>query len=354
MLEKNDRVGKKLLRTGNGRCNLSNLRLSTHAYNHPDFTKPTLERFGCAELRAFFEGMGLWTVSDSEGRVYPYSDAAASVLDVLRLACAENGVTERCGFEAASLRPVSDGWVIASRGGEQMTADAVIVATGGGTALMEPLGHATVPFSPALCPIRTDTDAIRGLSGLRVRCRASLLENGREIAAETGELLFRDYGVSGVMVFDLSRFARAGQTLMLDLMPELSPDEAMEKLAARTAAFHGGADGLFTGIFRRRIAEAVIRRAGGTSPEALCRAVKQFRLHVRGLTDVAQAQGTKGGADVTAFGPDTLESRRRSGLYAVGEALDIDGRCGGYNLHWAFSSGIVAGEHAAGRTTDHG
>lgn len=346
ILEKNDRVGKKLLKTGNGRCNLTNRHVSPEGYNRPDFVKPVLRRFDCAGLRGLFGRLGLWTVSDSEGRVYPYSGSAASVLDVLRLASLTLGAEERCGFETVSIYVENGGFIVLGRGGERVKADAVIVAAGGGSMLLEPLGHATIPFQPALCPIRTETGPIRGLSGLRARCRAALCENGREIASETGELLFREYGVSGIPAFDLSRRAKPGQVLSLDFTPELSFGELLSDIEKRFAKNPNPVECL-TGTFRRRICEAVWRHANGTSIAALCRSIKDFRLPVLGLAETGLAQITRGGADVTQFDAKTLESQYVPGLYAVGEILDVDGRCGGYNLHWAFASGTVAGEHAA-------
>ena len=346
ILETNDRVGKKLLKTGNGRCNLTNTRLSAAGYNRPGFVAPTLAQYSCAGLRALFEGLGLWTVADAEGRVYPYSDAASSVLDVLRLAAAAGGAAERCSATVKTLAPQSGSFLIRLADGTALWADAVVVATGGGTALLEPLGHRTVLRAPALCPIRTETAQLRGLSGLRAHCRATLREGERELAFETGELLFRDYGVSGVLIFELSRRAEAGQTLSLDLAPEFSHGELLARLQKHAALGIAASEPLI-GILRRRIAQAVVRYAGSTAPEALCRALKDFRLPVLGLAETEQAQVTRGGADVGQLDAATLESRLYPGLYAAGETLDIDGRCGGYNLHWAFASGAIAGANAA-------
>lgn len=351
ILEKNGRVGKKLLTTGNGRCNMTNLAVSPNGYSQPGFVAGILSRFGCGELRGHFEKLGLWSRADAEGRVYPISDSSASVLDVLRRACAERGATERCGFEAVSVSASDGGFVVASRSGDAIGADAVIVATGGGATLLSQAGHPIVPFSPVLCPLATDIATIRGLSGLRRRCRATLTRGGTVLAEETGEVLFRDYGVSGITVFDLSRFASSGDELYLDLMPDM--DEALLSLRlAERASNHpdwAGAEFL-TGIFHKRVAQAILKAAGAADPDSLCRAIKHFRLQVTGTGDEKQAQVTRGGADISGFSPLTLESMLSAGLYAAGETLDIDGRCGGYNLHWAFASGFTAGEHAAGRS----
>ena len=344
--EKTNRVGKKILKTGNGRCNLSNHNVRPDAYNHPEFVTPALEQTDTPTLLEFFAQLGLWTVADSEGRIYPRSDTAASVLDVLRLGCAEAGAQEICSTEAVALRPEKGGWRLDLQNGESHHADAVIVATGGGTNLLKGLNHPTVPFSPVLCPLRTDVGPIRGLTGLRVKCRARLFQGRKPIADERGEILFRDYGVSGILALDLSRWAEPGQTLSLDLMPEMTEEVLLGKLWARMELGRSPEEFL-TGIFHRRVAEALVRLAGGTDPEDLARVIKDLRLEVLGPGDVNNAQVTRGGADVSAFDAYTMASLRYPGLYAVGEALDIDGRCGGYNLHWAFASGLAAGRSAA-------
>ena len=346
IFEQANRVGKKLLKTGNGRCNLSNTHVSPEHYNRPDFVEPTLREYFCEELLDFFGSLGLWTVTDEEGRVYPRSDTAASVLDVLRLGCEEMAVGERCSTEIASIEPQGHGFNLTARTGERLFADRVIVATGGGTSLLRPLGHKMVPFSPILCPLKTDTESIRGLTGLRCACRAELLRRGKSVYAEDGEILFRDFGVSGILALDLSRYALPGDTISLDLLPELSPDALTKKLSAQKALRRSDAD-LFTGIFHRRLGEAIARRAKSDDPAELARIIKDYRLSVLGPGDTQHAQVTRGGADTAEFDPETLESRRVPGLYAVGEALDIDGACGGYNLHWAFASGLRAGRSAA-------
>jgi len=344
ILEKANRVGKKLLRTGNGRCNLSNLHLSPEGYNRPDFVSPLLSKTDCGALLEYFSCLGLWTVADGEGRVYPRSDTAASVLDVLRLECARRGVKELCSVEVTAIRPRGGGLAVDTRENGVFTADRVVVAAGGGTALLRSLGHRLIPFSPALCPLRTETSPIRGLSGLRLKCRAALRRDGRTIHSEAGEILFRDFGVSGILALNLSRFAQKGDVLSLDLIPEMPEEELRARLDLRKAPDREESD-LLTGIFHRRVAEALFRSAGADSG-ALARRIKDYPIVVEGPGDVQNAQVTRGGAAVDDFDPLTLESRLYPGLYAVGEALDVDGPCGGYNLHWAFASGLAAGRSA--------
>ena len=346
ILEKANRVGKKLLKTGNGRCNLSNRNISPEGYNCPEFVATLLSRIGPRELLEWFAELGLWPCEDEEGRVYPRSDTASSVLDVLRLGCADVEAEEICSTEVTAILPRSEGgFRLLTRESGEFTADRVIVSAGGGTALLRPLGHRYVPFTPALCPLKTDTDPIRGLSGLRVKCAARLTRGGEEIAAEQGELLFRDHGVSGIMALDLSRVARPGDRLSLDLLPEADLHSLRTWIRSRRGLVNEERE-VLTGLFHRRVGEALLRRAGGDG-EKLCELIKDFPLTVEGLADTANAQVTRGGAELSAFDPLTLESRLIPGLYCVGEALDVDGRCGGFNLHWAFASGMAAGRSAA-------
>jgi predicted flavoprotein YhiN len=389
LLEADARVGRKILASGNGRCNLSNLSVSPTAFNRPDFVEPILGGHSCEAVRAFFAEMGLLTRADDEGRVYPVTNFAGSVLDVMRLECERLGVEVRCEFEARRLSTGdgAGGLKVRSLDGQIVHADSVVVATGGGSPLLSDVGHEMVERSAVLGPIRTEVEPIRGLSGVRVRCAATLLvgaenkgggvaddgrdgrddgdggrddgEGGRDrcaLATERGELLFRDYGVSGIMVFDLSRYLQDGCVMSIDLFPDTSRDELAvlvswrcESLGWRTA------ETFFAGMLHERVARAILRAAGVSLdtpayklPQSrLTDLLKDFRLKVVGIGDARQAQVTRGGASVAEFDQKTLASLRVDGLFAAGEVLDVDGRSGGFNLHWAWASGIVAGEAAA-------
>ncbi|TDB37828.1 MAG: aminoacetone oxidase family FAD-binding enzyme [Actinobacteria bacterium] len=357
VLEAAPRVGKKILVTGNGRCNLTNTAVAPAAYNQPAFVEPVLAEYNADAIRDFFGELGLLTYADDEGRVYPVSNAANSVLDVLRLECAHLGVAERCGFEVMGILEADGGFQVASRDGETISADAVVVTTGGGEgSLLSALGHGSVAPVPVLGPLTTELAPIRGLSGVRVRCAASLLDDaGEPVATERGELLFRDYGVSGIMIFDLSRALERGRTLSIDFFPDIASDAFAALIAKRCAELSWrSADTFFDGMLQSRVAIAVLRAAGidPKTPVAELRAVtlasllKDFRLAVTGRGDASQAQVTRGGAPVAEFDPRTLASRIAPGVFAAGEVLDVDGRCGGFNLHWAWASGIVAGQSA--------
>lgn len=357
VLEAGPRVGRKILASGNGRCNLSNTLVAPDTYNQPEFVGPVLAAHSCDDVRGFFGGLGLATYADEEGRVYPVSNVANSVLDVLRLECAHLGIEERTGFEVARLERAGDGFAVFSAGGERLEAESVVVATGGGSALLGELGHGSVPAVPVLGPIHTETRLVRRLSGIRVQCAATLLDGaGEPVATERGELLFRDYGVSGVMVFDLSRFLDCERVLSIDLVPG-TPSGELEALLAARAEMLGWrtAETFFDGLLHHTVGQVVLVAAGiepgatasGLPIARLAELLKDFRLDVVGGPEAKAAQVTRGGMPVGEVDPVTLESRLVTGLFVAGEVLDVDGRCGGFNLHWAWASGLVAGEGAA-------
>lgn len=364
VLEAGARAGRKILASGNGRCNLTNLSASPQAFNNPGFVEPVLGSYSCEAIRSFFGEMGLLTWADDEGRVYPVTNAAGSVLEVLRLECVHLGVEVRCDFEIGRVAeaPDSTGFEASSVGGETVRGDSVVVTTGGGGALLADIGHARVERVPVLGPVRTETGPIRGLSGVRVRCAATLLARahdglgGEPVTTERGELLFRDYGVSGIMVFDLSRYLDDGCVISIDLFPEVAARDLEAMIAQRCVDLPWrDADTFFAGMLHDRVARAILRAAGidphtpvkELPQDRLAALLKDFRLDVTGMGDAAQTQVTRGGASVEEFDPETMGSRLVDGLFAAGEVLDVDGRSGGYNLHWAWASGIVAGEGAA-------
>ena len=386
--EADERVGRSILATGNGRCNFSNARIDAGAYRNAAFVEAALgalaawweARAGLAPegtcgaagpdpVHAFFAGLGLVWREEGEGRLYPLANKATSVLDVLRAAAADFGVAEACGRRAVRLdvpdRP-GGRFHLRFADGTVGHADAVVLATGGRTArelLPEGIGFAAA--RPVLGPLRTATDVVRHLNNLRVRCAVTLAgPDGAPKAREAGELLFRDYGVSGIAVFNLSRFAEPGDRLLVDLLPQVPEDGCAAFLHARRRRLAFGdrplsREAFLRGMLLPAVARAVLEEAG-LAPGAplakrdvavLARALKAFPLEVRGIGDERQCQVRRGGADVAAFDPRTLEARAVPGLHVVGEALDVDAPCGGYNLHWAWASGMLAGRGAVARLT---
>ncbi len=366
VMEKLDRVGKKILATGNGRCNLLNLHALPADYNDPAFVGRVFAQYGVESDLCFFRSMGLLTTADAEGRVYPRSGAASSVLDVLRLECARLGVRFVCGEPASSIRRENDAFLV----NKTVRARAVIVACGckaspthgtdgSGYRLLEAFGHTCTALRPALVQLRTDPDFVRGLKGLRASVALTLKTSDGETHGSSGEALFTDYGLSGIAAMELSRYASDGGTLFIDFLPDM--DEAQAQAFLREAKARGTdapIEQLLLGALHSRIGQAALRETLHRKLTASCdtltddelqtlaKALKAFPLTVRGTKGFADAQVTAGGLDVTEF-TDTLGSKRAPGLFACGEILNIDGRCGGYNLTFAWSSGRLAGRSAA-------
>jgi len=336
VLERMPRAGKKILATGNGRCNISNRHAATHDYHNKHFAAPALQAFGAAECEAFFHALGLALWEDTEGRLYPRSNTAASVLDALRFGAQRAGVEIVCDEHAAQVVRTSDGFAVNGK----WHAQRVIIATGGcaapahgsdgsGFALLQSLGHAIVPPKPALVQLRCKSPVLPSLKGLRVRAAAKLTLHGEVLRATQGEILFTDDGLSGIAAMELSRDVQPGCLVELDLLPDYSH----EQLDALLAQWQAIAELPLAGLLPKRVAEAVAK--SGQSP-------KKNAFPVVGTREFAHAQVTAGGADVREFDPHTLQSRLVPGLFACGEVLDVHGGCGGFNLHWAWASGQLA------------
>lgn len=367
LLERQSRMGRKLLSTGNGRCNLSNTDLALSHYHgaQPDFCSYALRRFDTAWVQDFFRSLGLLTVCEDSGRIYPASDSANSVADVLRLHLeqAEN-VTIETGCEITALRRRKGRFFAESAAGS-FEADRVILCAGGmagarlggvelGYRLLSSFGHSRTALYPALVQLRTDTTYVRALKG--VRCQA-LVRSGQHQAC--GELQFTEYGVSGPVIFTLSRAVSTGEApsrLTLDLLPDTTQAVLCALLRTRCTSMPAlRAEDLLTGMLHNRLGRTLLRSCG-YSLEAPCgslddaalariaQAVKAFPLAVTGVMGMDAAQVTAGGIRTSEFDPETMQSRLCPGLYAAGEVLDIDGDCGGYNLQWAWASGRLAGE----------
>ena len=385
VLERCDRVGRKLLATGNGRCNLTNLRARASNYHSirpagAALAGEVLAGLPPPGLLAVFESLGLLWREEDEGRVYPRSGQAAAVLDVLRLACDRLGVETRCGQTVRDLKQTPDGFALSLAGGSAsaLSAGRVIVAAGGrasphlgsdggGYALLTALGHALTPCYPALVQLRCAREGLQALKGLRVQAEATLFVDGVPIRAEVGEVLFADYGLSGIAALSLARDvgpALAGGRaayVRLALLPGDDDGARASLVRRRRALFSGVPAGQFaTGMLPRRIGEALCRAAGippqfplgglaDTQADALAALLGDWRFPVTGLQPFDSAQVTAGGIDARDFHPSTMESRLVPGLYAAGEVLDVDGDCGGFNLHFAWASGLIAGRSAAQR-----
>ncbi|MDR1570325.1 MAG: aminoacetone oxidase family FAD-binding enzyme [Oscillospiraceae bacterium] len=368
-LEQHARVGKKLLATGNGRCNVMNAGAVDGRYNGDGagVAASMVGSAGARRLISYFEGIGLLLREEGERRVYPASGTANAVVDALRFRMDRVGVSVLCGWAVGSIRRERAGFTLNSLGGESIRADRVIVATGGragiagtdalGYELLARLGHPITSPRPALAPIRVAADSIRGLKGVRALASLALMDGERQIRAESGEIIFSDNSISGIPIMQCSRYISGGANwLRIDLLPEREAGAWRAWLEARAADDgHANAEALLRGLVHPRVALCLLRAAGAGADvraadapwRAIARLLRDWRIPVLGTADFSRAQVTAGGASLSAFNPDTLESKLIPGLFAAGEALDVDGDCGGFNLMWAWASGITVGTHIA-------
>ena len=371
LLERQARVGRKLQATGNGRCNLTNLHAAAGGYHGeaPDFAIPAIASFPPAETLNWFRGMGLFTVAEASGRVYPYSDQANSVVDALRFALEKPNITLRTSFEVQKLKKDGDLFIV-SNDEETISCDKLIIACGGlagtklggtmaGYKLLSKLGHRCTRLRPALVQLRCGWAGIAGLKGVRANCDVKIQKNGEQVAQSTGELQFTEYGLSGPVIFEVSRDVcqESGRwTAVMDFIPYCTFGELEQELHRRRQT-RLPVEELLTGILHNRLGRVLTKAAGikgGSSVKeltdeelkAVCQIVKGFELELTEPMGMDSAQVTAGGVKTEQFDPATMESRLVPGLYACGEVLDIDGDCGGYNLQWAWSSGRCAGLHA--------
>lgn len=370
LVERQSRIGRKLLATGNGRCNLTNTGAKAENYHGaaPEFALPALKAFPPKATLDFFHGLGLLTVEEYGGRVYPLSNSANSVLDVLRLALDRSGVEIRTACPVRELRRSAEGYLAICDEGN-IPAQQLIVACGGaagaklggvmdGYELLKPLGHKRTKLLPALVQLVTEPEYPRALKGVRADCALSLRQGLLELAQSRGEVQFTDNGISGPAAFDLSRAAAcAGEAarVHMNFLRQYTPDQVERLLKERCAAYPSLETAqLFTGMLHNRLGRMLVKYAGLQAAFPLScldtqalqqalRACTDFTLKLLGTEDFAAAQVTAGGIKTSGFNPDTLESWFMPGLFVCGELLDIDGDCGGYNLQWAWASGYLAG-----------
>ena len=375
VLERQARVGRKLQATGNGRCNLTNLHALEGGYHgsEPEFSRYALSQFPPEQTRKWFREMGLFTVAEPSGRVYPYSDQANSVVDVLRFALEQPNIRLLTDCEVTRVRRQNGGFLVEG-GGETMEFDRLVVACGGlagsklggtmaGYKLLRSLGHRCTKLRPALVQVKTGWHGISGLKGVRANCHAAIFCDGRLHRESEGEIQFTDFGLSGPVMYEITRDACQGSgewECRMDFLPQVCEEELKRELMRRTGT-NWMTDDLLTGILHNRLGRVLSQNAGIRSHfpiselseqeiDAVCRNVKEFSVSLTELLGMDAAQVTAGGIETGEFDPATMESRQVPGLFACGEVLDVDGDCGGYNLQWAWSSGILAGIHAGKET----
>ena len=370
LLERQQRAGRKLLATGNGRCNLTNTGAAIENYHGEsrDFAAPALDAFPPQAVLDFFRGLGLVTVEEYGGRVYPLSDSANSVLDVLRFHMEAKGVELKAAEPAREVKREKQGFTVVTDA-EHLHADKLIVACGGaagaklggvsdGYELLKMLGHKRTALYPSLVQLVTAPEYPRALKGVRADCALCLYAGKSLLAESRGELQFIETGVSGPAVFDLSRAAATGGKglpLAADFLRDYDEAVLLALLKQRRETLPSlPAGDMLTGMVHNRLGKMLVKYAGLNASMPLqelddralgklVSACKDFRLPVQGTEGFDKAQVTAGGVKTSGFNPETLESWFVPGLFACGEVLDIDGDCGGYNLQWAWASGRLAG-----------
>ena len=379
ILERLDRVGKKILATGNGRCNITNMNTDISRFHGKDagFISEALKQFDVSTTIGFFENLGVKCKVEEGGKVYPYSDQASSVLDVLRYEAERLGVVELCGYYVSQIRPKKSGFEIVIKDKECLVVDRVIIAAGGkaspnlgsngsGYELVKPLGHKLVEAFPALVQLKLDAPFLKALKGVKFDGEVTLGLGNKSLQSEQGEILYTDYGISGPPIFQLSR--RAGEQLAADKKPWLTVDmfcdssyeDLMEILIKRmNNADEKPLDFSFVGLINKRLIPILLKASGivdihkpskevtKEELQSICHKLKMWKFEVIGTQSWTEAQVTAGGIEVKDVNPITMESKLVKGLYFAGEILDIDGDCGGFNLRWAWSSGHIAGEYAS-------
>jgi len=377
LFERQARVGRKLQATGNGRCNLTNRNASPDHYHGDDraFATSALSQMDADKTVNWFSQLGLLTVTELSGKVYPYSDQANSVVDILRFALQKPNITLLTGTEVKKVRRIGGKFCVETDG-QGYNCDKLIVACGGlagtklggsmsGYKLLAQFGHKTTRLRPSLVQLKSDWPEVAALKGVRANCHAQILHNGAVFSQSTGEIQFTQYGLSGPVIFEISRDVcqlSGSWECRLDFLPEMFQSELLVILKHRCTMALSCQD-LLTGIVHNQLGRILTKAAGIRADQSVaaltdaellqvCENLKAFSVSLKEPLGMDAAQVTAGGVLTADFDPHTMQSRLVPGLYACGEVLDIDGDCGGYNLQWAWSSGRCAGLHAGGIDND--
>lgn len=366
LFEKNDRAGKKILATGNGRCNLTNLNCKKEFYNgSADVAERVFKKISPESNIEFFKRLGLYTKADSEGRVYPLSNQASSVLDALRFGVKNRGINLKADCEVKGIEYKNGLYLI---NGEKF--HKVVIALGGkagvkdfnGYGLLKGLGIPVTTVAPSLVRLTTEDKITKTLKGIRAAVKLTLKIEGRTAATEKGELLFSDNVLSGIAAMQLSSYisrhftkSKSKVFIDVDFVPDFSYDELVSEFKfICNNCKNTESENILSAFMPKKIGMAILKKAsvptdkkaGGLTDTEIEKTVsfaKRYTFEISGTKDFSDAQVTSGGADLSAFDTETLECKKYKGLYCCGEILDVDGLCGGYNLQWAWSSGRLVG-----------
>lgn len=370
ILEKLPRIGKKLLATGNGKCNLTNETAAVHDYIGKDFAGYAFQKYSPENIKDFFASLGLLCYTDSCGRVYPESNNASSVVDALRFELERLGIDVYCETPVTEIKHKKD-FVING----EFVCEKLIIAAGGkaspsqgsdgsGYALAKSLGHSITKLYPALVPLCASPEITRPMKGVRVRNVTLTLKGDKKIAQTSGEILFTDYGISGIAAMELSAPAqkyikdvKCNPFTHIDFMPDMSYNELAEYLSnLNKIKGFTNVDNLLTGFLPKAVGIAIckacklyksdklISELNERDVRKIAEKIKDFPLEVTGAKDFKDAQVTSGGIKTDEIDRKTMQSKICRDLYFAGEIIDVDGGCGGFNLQWAWASGMLAGE----------
>lgn len=361
--EKLPQHGKKVLASGNGRCNLLNENLDDNRYNPAsrDLVKSIFQRFGKREIVDFFTGLGLETYSQ-DGRVFPRTNHAASVLKVLDMELRRLNVPVKFNFNCSGISFGKDNIFVSSEAGEQIECRKLIVTGGGRTypafgsdgsthELARRLGHTIIVPVPSAVPLVVKDSLCHSLQGQRIQAGARSLIDGQLGDEETGELLFTKYGLSGTCILDISdtisvamgRHHKKDVFVSIDMVPFMDRDRLKNELVRRQRL--GWQPGeMLAGLLPNKLASALQELFERGNIDSVVASLKARHFKIAGTRGWNEAEFTDGGIDVKEINPITLESEIRNGIYFAGEVLDVSGRRGGYNLAWAWASGYIAGE----------
>ncbi|MBU3201876.1 NAD(P)/FAD-dependent oxidoreductase [Clostridium estertheticum] len=379
IIEGSDRIGKKILTTGNGRCNISNDNINNDRYHsdNPGFFADTLNSFSAADTIDFFASLGIPLVTVDGGKIFPMSMQASSVLDILRFALDEKNIPVYTNTKAKEITKTKKGFKIYSSDNSIYECDRLILAAGGkcapktgsdgsGYTLARQLGHDVLPQVPALVQLKLNYSRLKALSGVKFDGYGEIFINGLCIQKEFGEILFTDYGISGPPILQLSRTAARGLSksnkvsLKIDMLPNISHEDLPKFLNKHWSLFEGrDLCDSFIGIIHKKLIPIILKEAKIEDMHKPCRdlaliekeaiygLLKHWQFEVSGTNSFSNAQVTAGGINTKEINPRTLESNIIKNLFFAGEILDVDGDCGGFNLQWAWSSGAVAGRNAS-------
>ena len=352
-----DRVGQKLLATGNGQCNLSNKNLSEKFYHgDKNFISKICITQEFKAVTDYLNEIGIPTTATKDGRVYPLSKQANSVLDTLREFLEYRELTVKTSERVNSISKYTNRYKITTSNGEYVV-DKVVIAVGGASgkqfgtdgssyALAESFGHKLTQIQPSLVQIKTDLKNIKGLKGLKENACVSAFDGKNFLVKSTGDILFTDYGISGNAVFSISGYLVQAKNpkVIVEFLPDLSFEETENLISFRKKLPYVKEQNLLNGLVNKKIGQAILKTVKDFSATTITNALKNFQLDVTGNLGFNYSQVTKGGIktdDVT----ENFESKLSKGVYLIGEVLNVDGDCGGYNLNFAFASGIICAKN---------